>query len=87
MEAVGGSFLLVVFAMGAWWLGGLLFDRRKRVHHFVCRLHRSSYPPHPEDWVITHHIRIMLVLIGLFFFSAMVGVVGTMAGLALAIMR
>lgn len=79
--------MLVLFATAAWWMATLLFDRRKRVHHLICRLHRSPYPPHPEDWLITHHIRIALVLIGSFLFFALIGAIGSGAGLALAILR
>jgi hypothetical protein len=87
MDTVAESFLLVLFSTAAWWLAVLLFDRRKRLHHFICRLHRSPYPPHPEDWVITNRIRTLQFLIILLLFSSLVGVVGSLAGLALAIMR
>jgi hypothetical protein len=87
MDTVAESFLLVLFSTAAWWLAALLFDRRKRLHHFICRLHRSPYPPHPEDWVITNRIRTLQFLIILLLFSSLVGVVGSLAGLALAIMR
>ena len=87
MEAVAALIVLSLFGSAAWFLGGLLFDRRKRVHHFICRLHRSPYPPHPEDWVITNRIRMVQLLVILFLFSAVVGVVGSLAGLALAILR
>jgi len=87
MEAIAALIMLSLFGSAAWFLGGLLFDRRKRVHHFICRLHRSPYPPHPEDWVITNRIRMVQLLVILFLFSAVVGVVGSLAGLALAILR
>jgi hypothetical protein len=64
-----------------------LFDRRKRLHHFICRLHRSPYPPHPEDWVITNRIRTLQFLIILLLFSSGVGVIGSLAALTLAILR
>lgn len=86
MGAVAESFFLVLFGTVAWWTGKLLFDPRKRVHHLLCRMHRSPYPPHPEDWVITHHIRLVLFVIGTFFVSALIGLIGSLAGLALAIM-
>lgn len=87
MKALAALITLLLFGSGAWFLVGLLFDGRKRVHRFVCRLHRSPYPPHPEDWVITHHIRLVLVLIGLVLFSSVVGVIGSLAGLALAVLQ
>jgi hypothetical protein len=87
MGAVAELILLSLFGSAAWFLGGLFFDRRKRLHHFICRLHHSPYPPHPEDWVITNRIRTMQFLIVLFLFSSLVGVVGSLAGLALAFMR
>jgi hypothetical protein len=87
MDAVAALVMLSLFGSAAWFLGGLLFDRRKRLHHFICRLHRSTYPPHPEDWVIPNRIRMLQVLIGLLLFSSLVGVLGSLAGLALAFMR
>ena len=87
MNAIAELIMLSLFGSATWFLGGLLFDRRKRLHHFICRLHRSPYPPHPEDWVITNRIRTLQFLIVLFLFSSLVGVVGSLAGLALAIMR
>jgi hypothetical protein len=87
MGEVAALIMLSLFGSAAWFLGGFLFDRRKRLHHFICRLHRSAYPPHPEDWVITNRIRTVQFLIILFLFSSLVGVVGSLAGLALAIIR
>jgi hypothetical protein len=87
MDAIAALVMLSLFGSATWFLGGLLFDHRKRVHHFICRLHRSPYPPHPEDWVITNRIRTVQFLIILLLFSSLVGVVGSLAGLALAIMR
>lgn len=79
--------MLSLFGSAAWFLGGLLFDRRKRVHHFICRLHRSPYPPHPEDWVISNRIRTLQFFIILLLCFSSVGVIGSLAGLALAILR
>ena len=87
MAAVLALIMLSMFGSALWFTVGLLFDSRKRVHHLVCRLHRSPYPPHPEDWAITHRIRMVLFLIGLFSFSLLVGVLGSLAGLAAALMR
>jgi hypothetical protein len=87
MGAVAELVMLSAFGSATWFLGGLLFDRRKRLRHFVCRLHRSPYPPHPEDWVITNRIRMLQLLLILLLFSTSVGVVGSLAGLTLAIMR
>jgi hypothetical protein len=87
MDAIVSIIMLSIFGSAAWFLWGLLFDRRKRVHHLMCRLYHSPYPPHPEDWAITHYTRLVLFLIGLLLFSSLVGVVGSLAGLALAILR
>ncbi len=87
MDVVAEAVMLSLFGLAAWFLGGLLFDRRKRLHHFVCRLHRSPYPPHPEDWVITNRIRTLQFFIILLLFSSFVGVIGSLAALTLAIVR
>lgn len=87
MDVVAEAVLLSLFGSTAWFLGGLLFDRRKRVHHFICRLHRSPYPPHPEDWVISNRIRTLQFFIILLLCFSSVGVIGSLAGLALAILR
>ncbi|HET7749878.1 MAG TPA: hypothetical protein VFK81_10890 [Terriglobales bacterium] len=87
MDVVAEAVMLSLFGSAAWFLGGLLFDRRKRVHHFICRLHRSPYPPHPEDWVISNRIRTLQFFIILLLCFSSVGVIGSLAGLALAILR
>jgi hypothetical protein len=87
MYLVAEALMLSLFGSATWFLGGLLFDRRKRLHHFICRLHRSPYPPHPEDWVITNRIRTLQFLIILLLFSSGVGVIGSLAALTLAILR
>ena len=79
--------MLSLFGSATWFLGGLLFDRRKRLQHFICRLHRSPYPPHPEDWVITNHIRTLQFFVIVLLFSSCVGLVGSLAALMLAILR
>jgi hypothetical protein len=87
MDVVAEAVMLSLFGSATWFLGGLLFDRRKRVQHFICRLHRSPYPPHPEDWVITNHIRTLQFFIIVLLFSSCVGLVGSLAALMLAILR
>lgn len=87
MYLVAEALMLSLFGSATWFLGGLLFDRRKRLHHFICRLHRSPYPPHPEDWVITNRIRTLQFLIILLLFSSGVGIIGSLAALTLAILR
>ncbi|HJT01866.1 MAG TPA: hypothetical protein VJ756_22420 [Terriglobales bacterium] len=87
MYLVAEALMLSLFGSATWFLGGLLFDRRKRLHHFICRLHRSPYPPHPEDWVITNRIRTLQFLIILLLFSSGVGIIGSLAALMLAILR
>ena len=68
-----GIFALLVFGPTAWGLWKLLHLQSKPIEHFVCFVHRSSYPPHSEDWVITHQIRVFRGLLWtLFVLNALV---------------
>jgi hypothetical protein len=59
----------------------------KPIEHFVCSVYRSTYPAHPEDWTITHRIRIFRGLLWLLFaissFSALLGFIGAIAAIGL----
>lgn len=62
------NFLLLLFFGGMWYgVWKLLHLKSGPIEHFVCFVYRSTYPPHPEDWAITHHIRLFRGMIWIVF--------------------
>ncbi len=85
-----GFMSLLFFAMwggACYGLWKLLHLPSKPIEHLICSLYRSTYPPHPEDWVITHKIRVfralLWLLLGMSSLAACFGLVGVVAAVGL----
>ena len=80
-------FFLLLWGGACYGLWKLLHTPAKPIEHFVCSVYRSTYPPHPEDWAITHRIRVFRGLLWLLFgitaFSAFLSIVGVLAAIGL----
>jgi len=84
---MAGFFALLMFGGICYGIWTLLHLRSKPIAHFVCFVYRSTYPPHPEDWAITHHIRVfrglLWIVFGLSAFVGLIGFIGVIAALGL----
>ena len=78
-------FFLLIWGGACYSLWRLLHLPSRPIEHFVCTMHRSTYPPHAEDWTITHHIRLLRGLLWLLFgmssFATCVGLIGAIAAI------
>lgn len=81
--AIVSFFFLLVWGGACYGIWKLLHLPSKPIEHFVCSVHRSTYPPHPEDWTITHYIRVFRGLLWLLFgMSSFAGFLGFMGMIA-----
>jgi hypothetical protein len=64
---MAGFFVLFMCGGMCYGIWRLLHLPSKPIEHFVCLVYRSTYPPHPEDWAITHHIRVFRGLFWIIF--------------------
>ena len=78
-------FFLVMWGGAGYGIWKLLHLPSKPLEHFVCSIYRSTYPPHPEDWTITHRIRMLRGLLWLLFamssLVAFLGIIGVIAAI------
>ena len=84
---MAGFFALFMFGGIGYGIWALLHLPSKPIEHFVCFVYRSTYPPHPEDWAITHHIRVfrglLWIVFGLSAFVVFIELIGVVATLGL----
>ena len=77
----------LIMAGASYGIWKLLHSPSKPIEHFFCTMHRSTYPPHPEDWVVSHYIRVvrglLWVVFGISSFSALIGFLGVLAAISL----
>ena len=78
-------FFLAMWGGAAYGIWRLLHAPSKPIEHFVCVVRRNTYPPHPEDWTVTHYIRMFRGLLWLFLvmssFAAVAAGVGVIASI------
>jgi hypothetical protein len=80
-------FFFVIMAAASYGIWKVLRLPSKPIEHFFCSMYRSTYPPHPEDWAVTHNIRLvrglLWMLCGISAFSALLGFLGIIAAIGL----
>jgi hypothetical protein len=81
-----GNFLFFAIMAGvSYGIWKLLHLPSKPIEHIFCSMYRSTCPPHPEDWAVTHNIRIvrglLWVLFGISSISALLGLLGVIAAI------
>jgi hypothetical protein len=83
--AILSLFFLCMWGAACYGFWKLLHLPSKPIEHFVCAMRRSTYPPHPEDWTVTHYIRMLRGLVWLLFvmsaFAFVVAFIGIIAGI------